>query len=109
MEKNRQGIADFCGVQLQDVDQSCIHDFFSFICFSYDKFKIHRKPAPGKTLVVIAVGPLHVENGMFSGLNLLCGTDGILSGDEPLIFPGNRRGGGLGVMIMIKLGMEPIS
>lgn len=57
---------------------------------------------PDKTLVIIGLGPLHAGNGMFNGIDLLPGECATVSGDKPQIFVGDKKGGGVGIVLRIK-------
>lgn len=107
MKENRKRIADICGIEPQDVDRDCVETSAPFICLRVEKAGQISKPVPGKTLVIIAIGPLHSENGSFTRINLRSGDDVIVPGDEPQFFLGGKRGGGIGILMRIKFGTKP--
>ena len=59
------------------------------------------KSVPDKTLIIIALDRLHVANGMFHGVNLASGNAIVVSGDKPQYFSGGRKGGGVGIVLLM--------
>ena len=86
---------------------NCVEVSAPFICLKVDKAGQISKPVPGKTLIIIAIGPLHSENGSFTKIDLISGADAIVSGDEPQFFLGGKRNGGIGIIMSIKYGTKP--
>ena len=86
---------------------NCVEASAPFICLRVDKAGQISKPVPGKTLVIIAIGPLHSENGSFTKIDLISGADTIISGEEPQFFLGGKRGGGIGLIMRIKYATKP--
>ncbi len=73
----------------------------AFICLKVEKPSRIAKPMPDKTLVIIGLGRLHAGNGMFDGIDLPPGESATVSGDKPQIFVGDKKGGGIGIVLRI--------
>lgn len=102
MEENRRRVAEICGIAPRDITKDCVETSAPFICLKVEKPGQISKPVPDKTLVFIAIGRLHSDNGMFTKVDLRSGEDSILSGDDNQVFVGGQRGGGIGVLLRIK-------
>lgn len=74
----------------------------AFVCLKVEKPNRISRPVPDKTLVIIALGQLHTANGIFRGVDLAPGDSIVISGDEPQVFDGGKKGGGLGIVLRIK-------
>jgi hypothetical protein len=70
--------------------------------------RIIQRPAPSKTVVIIAAGPLDIGNGLFAtgtppkAPSLRSGESIIVSGDIAQHFTAKSEGGGIGVLLKIK-------
>ena len=91
-----------CEVEPKTITKDCVEASAPFVCLKVEKPGQISKPVPKKTLVIIAIGELHSNNGMFMKANLGSGEDLILSGDETQVFNGGKKGGGLGILLRIK-------
>ena len=96
-------MANVCGKEVKDIDASCVEAFTPFICLKMERSVQISHPVPNTTLVFIALTPLNRGTGMFKGVDLYPGNSLVLSGDRAQVFEGGSRGGGIGIIIRIKL------
>lgn len=101
-EDSRRGVAKACQKDVKDITRECVDSGGVFVCLKVEKLSRLPKPVPDKTLIIIALGPLHSANGLFRGVHLAQGESTIISGDEPQVFDGGKKGGGFGIVLRVK-------
>lgn len=106
-EKNKQRITIVCEIEFEKMNKNCVKKLIFFICLRIDKIEQISKSVLSKIFVFIIIEFLHVENEIFTKINLNSEKNTFISKNKSQSFSENKRNNEIDIIMHIQFETKP--